>query len=190
MTGSGRGSRVTGLRHVVRAANVRPEPWANGAGVTRQLWLEQAHGDGPFEWRLSVADLVADASFSIHPGVDRVFLPLEGLGHLLGIDGRLQRLAPRVPVRFAGEAAVSLVAPTPGLALNLMARRGAGVDLDVRRVRTGQVLARRTRAVFVLEGRIALAGGPVLKPLEVALLDDVVSTAAGTDAVVAEVRVD
>jgi hypothetical protein len=52
------------------------------------------------------------------------------------------------------------------------------------------VWASRTRAVFVLQGRIAIAGGPVLKPLDVALLDDVVSTAAGTDAVVAEDRVD
>lgn len=118
---------MTRLRRVARAAEVRPEPWANGAGVTRQLWLEQARGEGTFEWRLSLAELVADASFSTLPEVDRVFLPLEGLGHSLSIDGRLQPLAPRVPVRFAGEADVSLVAPTAGLALNLMARRGVAI---------------------------------------------------------------
>lgn len=179
---------MTGLRQVVRARDVPSKPWANGAGTTRELWLESGD-DGRFEWRLSLADLITDASFSTFPQVERVFVPLVCHGHTLSIDGESQRLLPLSPVRFAGESVVALSAPTPGLALNLMVRRGVDVDLTVRGLGAGDLLSSRTPAVVVLTGRLGITGGPVIGPLEAALLDAAAVAADGTDAVVAEVRV-
>jgi hypothetical protein len=50
-------------------------------------------------------------------------------------------------------------------------------------------LSSRAPAVVVLTARLGIAGGPVIGPLEVALLDAALAAADGTDAVVAEVRV-
>ena len=179
---------ATGLRQVVRARDVPSKPWANGAGTTRELWLE-SRGDGLFEWRPQPGG----------PDHGRVLLDLSagraGLralvrhGHTLSIDGESQRLLPLSPVRFAGESVVALSAPTPGLAPNLMVRRGVDVDLTVRGLGAGDSLSSRTPAVVVLTGRLASTAGPAIGPLEAALLDAAAVAADGTDAVVAEVRV-
>lgn len=180
---------MTPLRDLVRGADVRPEPWGNGAGVTRQLWRDPPNSELDFTWRLSLADLVADAPFSRYPGVDRVLLLLEGVDLHLSVDGRPRPLALRSPVRFDGESEVSVSAPTPGLALNLMTRRGLGADLRVRRVTRGHTWGSELRAVVVLDGRVGLDDGPVLKSLDVAVLDGELAAAEGTDASVAEVLV-
>ena len=175
------------VRQVVRAVDVPPRAWANGAGATRQLWIEWAQGDPGFTWRLSLADLAADAPFSRLPGVDRVLLPLHGIGMLLTIDGRPRALSPLSPVRFAGEADVSLSTPGPGLALNLMTRRGISSDLLVRRVAEGDAWVTGTRAVVVREGHLTVDDGVVLNPLDVAVLDSELLAAEGTRALVADV---
>ncbi|MFG5407966.1 HutD family protein [Piscinibacter sakaiensis] len=38
------------------------QPWRNGGGHTRELWTWPA--DGPWQARLSVADIAADGPFS------------------------------------------------------------------------------------------------------------------------------
>ena len=81
----------------------------------------------------------------------------------ISIDGRPQRLVPRVPVQFSGDADASILAPTAGLTLNLMARRGVAVALDVRSVAQGHVWGSRTPAVFVLEGQIVIASQAYLQ---------------------------
>ena len=60
----------------ILATSAPATPWRNGAGLTRELWVGGA-GDVP-AWRLSLADLTTDAPFSLYPGYDRVFLPLDG----------------------------------------------------------------------------------------------------------------
>ena len=70
---------------------------------------------------------------------------------------------PRVPVQFSGDADASILAPTAGLTLNLMARRGVAVALDVRSVAQGHVWGSRTPAVFVLEGQIVIASQAYLQ---------------------------
>ncbi|MFT4081448.1 MAG: HutD family protein [Nocardioides sp.] len=100
----------------IDVADVPPAPWKNGAGSTREL----ATGPG---WRLSLADLVAQAPFSFFPGQDRIHLPLEG-GYTLVIDDVEHPARALEPIAFPGEAAVVLRSlDRPTTALNLMTRR-------------------------------------------------------------------
>lgn len=96
---------------------VAPVAWRNGAGSTRLLV------DDPAGWRLSVADLDRDATFSDFPGLDRIFLPLVDV--ILHIDGERRPVPSGSPASFPGEAtvAVELIAG-PGRAVNLMMTRG------------------------------------------------------------------
>ena len=102
---------------VLSPEGVEAAAWRNGAGFTRELV------DDPAGWRLSVADLEADAVFSDFRGMDRIFLPLVDV--VLHVDGVRRPVARCTVASFPGEAsvAVELVAG-PGRAVNLMTVRG------------------------------------------------------------------
>ena len=111
---------------IIDPGAVPPTPWRNGAGMTRELWVStspDSPASGGPDWRLSLAELTADAPFSPFPGLDRVFLPLAG-DLSLTIGDRVVEAVPRQPIRFSGEDAVSAEVRVPGRALNLMVRRG------------------------------------------------------------------
>ncbi len=99
----------------------REMPWANGQGTT---WEVAVAGDGDFDWRLSFAAVEGTTTFSAFPGVDRVIVLVEGERLHLEVDGRAQQLLPYEPFAFAGEAAVTCVAPAPTTDFNVMTRRG------------------------------------------------------------------
>jgi len=67
---------------IVALADVAPQPWKNGGGVTRELLRLPLPGGITGEWllRVSVADIAADGPFSPFPGVTRWFAVLEGAG--------------------------------------------------------------------------------------------------------------
>lgn len=111
---------------LVRADDVRPEPWRNGGGRTRELlaWPSAA----AWSLRISRADVERDGPFSAFPGVRRWFAVLEGAGVALTLGGleRPQR-AEDPPLEFDGAAAPGcrlLAGPT--VDLNLMVRGGGG----------------------------------------------------------------
>ena len=110
---------------ILRFDDSRRQPWANGAGSTREL--VQWPGDGqPWQWRLSIADVDRDAPFSGFPGVDRILVLLSGDGLILRFaGGREERLdTPFALARFPGEAELSggpIGGPTTDF--NLMWRR-------------------------------------------------------------------
>lgn len=62
----------------VRLANVPPQPWRNGGGITHELLAWPGAGD--WRVRVSVATIAADGPFSAFPGVQRWFAVLEGAG--------------------------------------------------------------------------------------------------------------
>ena len=62
--------------HTRRCAQVEPQRWRNGAGFTRELLAWPSAGD--WQLRISVADIDADAGFSVFPGVERWFSVVEG----------------------------------------------------------------------------------------------------------------
>ena len=106
-----------------------PQPWKNGAGLTRELALSPLGAfASEFDWRISVAEVARDAPFSAFPGVDRCIVLLGGAGMMLRDTGGAwqHRLDQHVrPFDFAGDADVD--ARLIGGAshdLNVMTRRG------------------------------------------------------------------
>jgi hypothetical protein len=107
---------------------IAPQPWKNGAGLTREIALAESEIGG-FDWRLSVAEVERDAPFSAFPGIDRSITLLRGAGlHLRSADGRIDhRLTqPLVPFRFAGDAVLNASLIDGACSdFNVMTRRGA-----------------------------------------------------------------
>lgn len=100
-----------------------PEPWKNGAGVTRTLAVDTQPVP---RWRVSIADIDRDGPYSRFPGHDRVSVVLSGQGVTLQGDGKEIRLLPGVPTAFAGDVAFqSRLQDGPVRVLNLFVLRGA-----------------------------------------------------------------
>lgn len=86
------------------------QPWKNGLGTTKELvtWPRGA-GMDDFVWRVSIAHIANDCSFSSFPGIDRVITLLSGAGVVLkSHDGVLyQNLdQPLQPFAFSGDTAL------------------------------------------------------------------------------------
>jgi uncharacterized protein len=108
----------------VRLMDVKPVPWRNGGGTTRELlaWPDV------LEWkvRISVAEVAADGPFSNFEGIERWFAVLEGEGVRLSVDGQEHEiLRGSAPLRFDGGARVhATLLGGPTVDFNLMARPG------------------------------------------------------------------
>lgn len=147
------------LRETVIDPADRPRtPWANGRGTTRLL------GTAPDDaWRLSVADIVEDAEFSLFAGLDRVLVVVSGDVRLT-IDGRTRALHSGDAASFAGESAVSASVEGPALVANLMVRRGA-VTVEVSRpLLVEDVMPPAGDEIIVLLAAATTATGRALSP--------------------------
>lgn len=127
---------------ILRASDRVAAPWKNGAGITREVavWPPDA-GFEDFHWRISQAEMNADAPFSVFAGVDRNLTLLQGRLALSFDAGReVVRLAPFAPFAFPGERPVAgMVEEGPISDLNVMTRRGV-VRAKVERLRTAGTL--------------------------------------------------
>lgn len=152
--------------------------WANGAGSTREIMISAPSGSktcSDYRWRLSLADLTQSATFSLLPGIDRVFAFASPgpLTMILGCDFYTLRLGQRM--EFKGEAPVAVEVRTdePQLGLNLMTRRGV-CNGSMRIVKlNGQVVLDPTTGVVaatVLQGTILLSDGRILADLATLVL--------------------
>jgi uncharacterized protein len=65
-------------RHQIDVNAVAPQAWRNGGGQTRELWAWPS--TGPWQLRISRADIDRDGAFSAFPGVQRWFAVLHGAG--------------------------------------------------------------------------------------------------------------
>ncbi|MGX1159299.1 hypothetical protein FBY31_2332 [Arthrobacter sp. SLBN-100] len=114
---------------IIRFASLKPEPWRNGGGVTRQLASRPAAGsalDGSWDWRVSIADVSKAGDFSPFPGMERVLTVVEGELLLLTVDGAEQPLEKYRPFRFPGGAATHASLPTGDIRdLNVITRTGS-----------------------------------------------------------------
>ncbi|WP_299927507.1 HutD family protein [uncultured Nocardioides sp.] len=158
---------MTGAR-TVRAADVRPRPWANGGGTTRELAVAD---DGA--WRISLADVDRDGPFSTFAGRQRLLTVVEGPVLDLQVDGDAQVVEPQRPFAFSGDAStVASVPEGPVRVLNVVvdpARVRPHVTvLELGRSSTLPVAA--DQAAYVVSGaRDGLeTGSLVLGPGEVA----------------------
>ncbi len=114
---------------IIRFAEIRPEPWRNGGGVTRELASHPKAAsaqDDAWDWRLSIADVSKAGDFSVFSGMERVLTVIDGELLLLTVDGKEQPLEKYRPFRFSGEAPSSATLPTGDIRdLNIIARAGA-----------------------------------------------------------------
>jgi environmental stress-induced protein Ves len=127
---------------------VKPQPWKNGGGVTRELLAWPTAED----WliRISVADIEKDGPFSAFPGIRRTITVLSGAGIWLDapLDVELRPKDP--PFTYSGDLAPRcelLRGPTRDL--NAMFDEKAGVG-RLQRWRTGHE-TKRKRVSFALD---------------------------------------
>jgi environmental stress-induced protein Ves len=114
---------------IIRFADLKPQPWRNGGGVTRELVshpLAASAQDGAWDWRVSITDLTKAGDFSPFPGMERVLTVVEGELLLLNVGGNEHPLEKYRPFRFSGDAASSATLPTGDIRnLNVITRAGA-----------------------------------------------------------------
>jgi environmental stress-induced protein Ves len=65
---------------VIDKTMFREMPWANGGGVTTELFVHKDERSGRILWRISMAGVDADGPFSHFAGYDRVLVLLQGQG--------------------------------------------------------------------------------------------------------------
>ncbi len=110
-------------------SDYRRMQWANGGGETWEVarFPQQGQAISGFDWRISIATISESGPFSSLPGIDRLFLPLQGAGVWLTIgDGEPMLMAKGdAAIAFRGEEACTcrLVDGTVR-DLNVMTRRG------------------------------------------------------------------
>ena len=74
---------------VVRAASYRRMPWKNGGGETIEMLASPAGVSlETFDWRISMASVVADGPFSSFAGIDRTLGIIDGAGLVLSRNRR------------------------------------------------------------------------------------------------------
>lgn len=175
---------------IIRFAELRPQPWRNGGGVTRELATHPKAAsaqDGVWDWRVSIAEVSKAGDFSTFPGVERVLTVIDGELLVLNVDGKEYPLEKYRPFRFSGEAPSSSTLPTGDIRdLNVMTRDGAfkGYTSIV------ELSRKRPQPVFggqlavLLEGKASVVPGAVEEASDVGTPAD---SAAGTAADTGEV---
>jgi environmental stress-induced protein Ves len=113
---------------IIRFADLKPEPWRNGGGVTRQIaghsGADSGHDNG-WDWRVSIAEVGKAGQFSPFPGMERVLTVVEGELLLLTVDGAEHPLEKYRAFRFPGGADTTCALPTGDVRnLNVITRAG------------------------------------------------------------------
>ncbi|MFJ4171833.1 HutD family protein [Paenarthrobacter sp. NPDC089714] len=150
---------------IIRFADIHPEPWRNGGGVTREIASHPKAAsaqDGAWDWRLSIADVSKAGDFSNFPGMERVLTIIDGDLMLLTVDGTEHPLEKYRPFRFSGEAPSSATLPTGDIRdLNIIARadkfKGFASIVELSKKRPHPVF--EGQFAVLLEGKASVAPG-------------------------------
>ena len=148
---------------IIRPSEYRRMPWKNGGGETVEIAVGPAGvALDAFDWRVSMAPIVASGPFSRFPGIDRTLAVLEGAGIRLSLRGGdavpLDRDTP--PFGFSGDdPAEAELVDGAILDLNAMTRRASHRHRLSRSVATAPVRLRREGELLlaVLRGAAARA---------------------------------
>lgn len=110
---------------IIETSDHRAMPWKNGLGLTREIVAVSRNREEGFDWRLSIADITADAAFSRFSGYARTIALLEGNGMELTCDGISHDLSKAfTPFDFDGGAATqSRLLGGPVRDFNIMSAR-------------------------------------------------------------------
>lgn len=85
---------------ILRYTDLTETTWKNGGGITRDIAGASVHGN--HIWRLSMADVTCDGSFSDFGGFVRILTVIKGRGMTLESHDDILQADPKVPVRFDG----------------------------------------------------------------------------------------
>jgi environmental stress-induced protein Ves len=75
------------MKRIVKKSEYRQMRWANGGGLTDELFVHCDPDSGRLLWRMSMADVSLDGPFSQFDGYDRILVLLSGRGLNLRFDG-------------------------------------------------------------------------------------------------------
>jgi uncharacterized protein len=142
------------LRHIRQSEFVEGR-WRNGQGVSWEIASFKKEDAADFSWRFAKARIDNDVPFSIYPGMDRIFMMIEG-GRVLQVHEKF------VPHEFSCDVPLFCkLLGGPSLDLNLFAARdefraecevinlAGSIDLNV---------ARTDVVLFALDGACELNG--------------------------------
>lgn len=151
----------------VPANRFRQQPWRNGRGRTTEL----AAGPDPdhWRWRISLARIDTDGTFSVLPGVHRQLAPLDGRLELRFEDGEYMSAQRHQVLTFDGNRHVACHLPDgPGRDLNLMLHDEVEGELLLRPLVGTMHLPSRTGCWFILQlsGHAEIRSGRESRPLE------------------------
>ena len=175
---------------IIRYADLKPRPWNNGGGVTRELArfpaaAGQRTDDGSWDWHLSIAEITKAGAFSSFAETERVLTVIDGELLLLTVDGGEHPLEKYRPFRFPGDTEAAAALPTGDIrALNVLTRAGAFKGytsiIELSKKRAHPVFAGQFGVL--LQGQAAAAPGstPDAEPVALNRYDAVVGSEAGT----------
>jgi environmental stress-induced protein Ves len=136
--------------------------WRNGQGVSWEIASHKKADAADFSWRFAKARIDNDVPFSIYPGMDRIFMMIEGQGMDLEFeDGKVLRAHEKfVPHEFSCDLPlVCKLRGGPSLDLNLFtARDTVRSECEVLDVNSQQdiKLSNKSTVFFALDGACAL----------------------------------
>jgi environmental stress-induced protein Ves len=111
---------------LLRAADRIAVPWKNGGGITREICRSPgAEGSGPFDWRISIAEVSESGPFSRFVSYRRLIALIAGRGmELHSASSHPIVLIPRTVHAFDGEDEVTGILPSgPVSDLNVIFRQ-------------------------------------------------------------------
>ena len=110
-------------------ADYKRTAWKNGGGTTTELAISPENANlSNFLWRVSIAEVDADGSFSLFPGCSRTIMLIEGSGMTLdaGEYGSIALVEPLQAKSFSGDwPVVGRLISGPVRDFNLIVRRDA-----------------------------------------------------------------
>jgi environmental stress-induced protein Ves len=156
--------RSLAMIRIIRQEEYIEGLWRNGQGVSWEIASFKKEGAADFSWRFAKARIDHDVPFSIYPGMDRIFMMIEGQGMDLEFEGGkvLQVHERFVPHLFSCDVPlVCKLRGGPSLDLNLFTARGKfRANCEVKKIRTSENFLTKSTVtvVYVLEGDCVLNG--------------------------------
>lgn len=147
------------------------QPWSNGEGVTRVLGTDQAIDSESWNWRLSLASLAQESSFSPMGDAVRILTVASNGPVSLNLNGTEHELALGMQAQFLDSDRATVTSAGPEeYVLSLVVRRGQAFgSVETQRVRGRKVFSPSDlwHRIIVLEGSVKLSDGTVLRDLSI-----------------------
>jgi uncharacterized protein len=114
------------MLRIILQSDLKEGRWRNGQGVSWEIASHKQAGAADFSWRFAKARIEHNVPFSIYPGMDRIFMMIEGDGMDLEFAGGQILLVHEkfVPHTFSCDVPLNCkLVGGPSLDLNLFTSR-------------------------------------------------------------------